>query len=80
MTLNANTTSVSEPIGLFPILPRTNSGLDLHTKCCPTTCQPASSANEFSTADNCRHPLFLTHPQYEHHLLTYTDDDQTEAV
>lgn len=80
MTLIANTTSVSDPIGLFPIPPRTDSGLDLHTKCCPTICQPASSAHEFSTDDNFRHQLFSTRPQYEHHLLIYTDDDQTEAA
>jgi hypothetical protein len=79
MTSIADIAAVSDPIGLFPSS-RTDSGLDLHTKCCPQICQPASSANEFSTDDNFRHQLFSTRPQYEHHLLIYNDDDQTEAA
>jgi len=73
----ANNISVSDTTGLSPSS-RTDSGLHLHTKCCPQICQPASSANGFSTADNFRHQLFLTHPQYEHHLLNY--NDATEAA
>lgn len=58
---------------------RPTSGLDLHTICCPQTCQPASNAGEPSTDDKTQHLLRSTRPQYDHSLPTHNYDDTGRA-
>lgn len=59
---------------------RTDSGLDLHTICCPQICLPAFSADEPSTDDKSLHLLLSRRLQYDHSLLTLNKDDTAELA